>query len=270
MPRASSPAPLLLITATPMEGAPLRAALARATALRLPLGEGVRGRLGDQALALVHLGVGKTNTAAGLALACRALRPRGVVQFGIGGAYVGSFLSIGMVAAAAAEVDLDAGRLAAGAPRGEAPAGDAPEDGHESGHEGMAALGFPLLAAGAGGGAARFNVFPTDPDLTERLAGPLELPRVAFGTSDAVSGDFAVAERRARAGAALGLDARLELAVESMEGAAAAQVCAALGVPFAQLRAVSNIAGERDKGAWNIPAAVRAVNAALLRALRAG
>jgi futalosine hydrolase len=44
-------------------------------------------------------------------------------------------------------------------------------------------------------------------------------------------------------------------------------VCLALSVPFAEVRAVSNIVGERDRAAWNIPAAIRAVNDAVLAAL---
>jgi len=38
-------------------------------------------------------------------------------------------------------------------------------------------------------------------------------------------------------------------------------------VPFAELRAVSNIVGERDRTAWDVPAAVRAVNEAVATAL---
>ena len=74
------------------------------------------------------------NTAAGLALAIHTLRPERVIQFGIGGAYVGSFLSVGMVAVAEKEVHLDTGVLTA------------------EGWQDMKSLGFPLLKD-------RYNVF---------------------------------------------------------------------------------------------------------------
>ncbi len=40
--------------------------------------------------------------------------------------------------------------------------------------------------------------------------------------------------------------------VETMEGAAVFYVCLKKGVPFAQIRALSNYAGERDKSKWEI------------------
>ncbi len=40
--------------------------------------------------------------------------------------------------------------------------------------------------------------------------------------------------------------------LENMEGAAAALSCAAYGVRLIELRAVSNLAGEKDKSKWNI------------------
>jgi futalosine hydrolase len=44
--------------------------------------------------------------------------------------------------------------------------------------------------------------------------------------------------------------------VESMEGAALSYVCAQYQLPYVQLRAISNYAGERDKSKWEIAKAV--------------
>ncbi len=85
------------------------------------------------------------------------------------------------------------------------------------------------------------------------------MPAVSFGTSETVTGNFDDAAR---------YYAQHEISVESMEGAAAAQVCTALGVPFAELRSISNIVGERNKRAWNIPGAVRAVNDVVVLGLK--
>jgi futalosine hydrolase len=53
-------------------------------------------------------------------------------------------------------------------------------------------------------------------------------------------------------------------AVESMEGAAFMYVCLAAGLPFAQVRAVSNIVERRNRRAWRIEEAVRALGATTL------
>jgi len=43
--------------------------------------------------------------------------------------------------------------------------------------------------------------------------------------------------------------------VESMEGAALHFVCLMEKIPFLQIRAVSNVTGDRDKSRWKIPEA---------------
>ncbi len=220
----------LLITATELEGNLLRESLEEVEKLPFPLGQLYSGRIQGQEVYLAHLGVAKVNTAAGLALALHTLEPERVIQFGIGGAYVGSFLSIGMIAVAEKEVHLDTGVRAA------------------EGWLGMTDVGFPLLNE-------YYNVFPTDERLTQELEQATGAVRGLFGTSETVTGNFEDAET---------LQRRFDLSVESMEGAAAAQVCLALGVPFAEIRSVSNIVGERNKRAWNVPLAVRSVNQALL------
>lgn len=55
--------------------------------------------------------------------------------------------------------------------------------------------------------------------------------------------------------------------VESMEGAAFMYSCLIHGVPFAQVRAVSNIVERRNRAAWKLHEAVGALGAAGLRIL---
>jgi futalosine hydrolase len=57
--------------------------------------------------------------------------------------------------------------------------------------------------------------------------------------------------------------------VESMEGAAFAYACTLSGVPYAQLRAVSNLVERRNRGEWRLDLAIRSVNEAALRILDA-
>ncbi len=228
---------MLLVTATAAEAEPLKKACKGAERLEFPLGELYRLHF-NFPFYLAHLGVGKVNTAAGLALALERLEPAAVVQFGIGGAFVGSFLSVGMVAVAAREVHLDTGVRT------------------DAGWQGMESLGFPLLNKGE----PLYNIFPTDQMLTQKILEATGAHPCTFGTSETVTGSFDDAQT---------LHERFDVSIESMEGAAAAQVCLALGVPFAELRGVSNIVGERDKRAWDVPAAVRAVNGAVERVVEA-
>jgi futalosine hydrolase len=53
--------------------------------------------------------------------------------------------------------------------------------------------------------------------------------------------------------------------VVNMEGAALFHACLTLGVPFLELRAVSDLVGPRDKAAWDIPGAVRTLNEHVVR-----
>ena len=234
--RLSTVTDLLLISATRLEAEPLHAAAAWQT-LDSPWGELHSGRLCNQSVLLAHLGVGKVNTAAGLALLVDRYAPKQVIQFGIGGAYLGSGLSVGQAAIAAREIHLDSGVQEA------------------DGWHGMNELGFPLVNKGQ----PMYNLIPTDQRLSHALVDATGLPLVTFGTSETVTGDFVLARA---------LQERFDVAVESMEGAAAAQVCLALGVPFIELRGISNIVGERNKRAWNIPAACAAVCQGLMQYIR--
>jgi futalosine hydrolase len=51
--------------------------------------------------------------------------------------------------------------------------------------------------------------------------------------------------------------------IESMEGAAFHYVCLSLGVPFLQIRSISNRVGERDKRKWEMKTAIANLNRAL-------
>ena len=55
--------------------------------------------------------------------------------------------------------------------------------------------------------------------------------------------------------------------VESMEGAAFMYACALGGVPYAQVRAVSNVVERRNRASWQIGPAVAALSAAALEIL---
>jgi futalosine hydrolase len=54
--------------------------------------------------------------------------------------------------------------------------------------------------------------------------------------------------------------ARLQPQVETMEGAAFAYACTINGIPYAQVRAVSNLVERRNRAAWKLDLAIRNLN----------
>jgi futalosine hydrolase len=94
--------------------------------------------------------------------------------------------------------------------------------------------------------------------VVQEAAWPEPRPLIAAGrflTSSLVTGR--AADGRTLAG-------RWQALAESMEGAAAAHVCALHGVPFLEVRGMSNLVADRDKAGWDLEgAAARAAAAAL-------
>ena len=236
------PPRVLLLSATEFEVAPLTGAFVAVAGAPLALPDGWRARegtLNGVACVAVATGVGKVNAAALTALSVAAFRPGALLLVGIGGAYPGSGLELGQAVWALSDTHLDTG-VGQGAEWG-----------------GMESLGFPLLPSTQARPQATFNRIQLAPG-TRALAQELGHAALDFGTAEAVTADPRAAQL---------LRSRHGVAVESMEGAAVAQVAAALGVPLYQVRGVSNAVGERDKAHWRVPAAVAASCQAALRAL---
>ncbi|BFU47343.1 futalosine hydrolase [Krasilnikovia sp. MM14-A1004] len=150
-----------------------------------------------------------------------------------------------------------------------------------------------VLSAGIGGGfpgraavgATVLGVRAVAADLgAETPDGFLPVERLGFGTSvmsaddtlvkalgkalpEAVTGDIlTLATVTGTAATAADLATRFPAAAaEAMEGYGVACAAAITGTPFAELRAVSNAVGPRDRQAWRIPEAL----SALTRAARA-
>lgn len=200
-----------------------------------------RGRAGLRGEGWVWLecGIGKVNTAMTLAAYAQRHRVERALLFGIAGAYAESGLQIGDAVLAEREIQADLGI----------------RDG------GMKGMGFPTLVMGDPEGSPLHfhNRFPLDKAFTAELKATLDLPVRSFLTRDLVSENPTEARE---------LSHKWEADVENMEGAAFAQACLWLGIAGAELRAVSNVAGVRDKSQWRIRQAVEALEAALARLLR--
>lgn len=188
-------------------------------------------------------GMGKTNAAHAVTILIERFSPSCIVNFGIGGAYPSSGLTIGDIAVAEKEVYADEGVLL--------------KDGLHS----FAEAGIPLVKAG---GRKYFNEFPVDRHLST-------LARKAAGSvAHCKSGMFltvsACTGTKKRAGE---LETKFRPLCENMEGAAIAHICRLYGIPFVEIRGISNIVEDRNKKKWDIKLAAENCQQAVLRFLEA-
>jgi futalosine hydrolase len=231
-------APLALICSVPFECALLRGWLTDAAATTVGRKPAWSGLLDGAPVLVFPVGMGKTNAAQGLTALLETRPMRGVIGFGVAGAYPGSGLSPGDVALASACVYGDEGV--------EAPGGWISTEG----------IGIPLVERR---GLRVFNEIRLDPDRVERARVALEAADIAarvgpFVTVSACSGTAARGEVLGRRFGAL---------CEGMEGAALAHVAAIYEVPFLELRAVSNAVEDRDLSRWRLAEAAEAAQRAV-------
>ncbi|MEU7585731.1 futalosine hydrolase [Micromonospora sp. NPDC049230] len=197
--------------------------------------DAVRAGLTDPTVTVAPIGVGPAvagaATARLLALAEAAGRPyRAVVSAGVAGGFTGR-AEVGDTVLGTASIAADLGA--------ESPDGFIPVD----------ELGMPLVLLGVGG------VVPADPVLLAALRAAL--PAATVGpvlTVSTVTGTAAsTGELRGR---------HPEAVAEAMEGYGVAVAAAQAGVPFAELRTISNPIGPRDRDAWRLREALTALTAA--------
>jgi futalosine hydrolase len=190
---------------------------------------------------MVLTGVGAVNTAHALTqYLVTQPRPSLVIQTGIAGAYVPAGVPVGSVVLGDTEIYGDLGVMTTG---GWQPAEE---------------IGIPLVEA-RGAHPPRFNYFPFDPDLVARasaLCGPLIARTGPFLTLSQVTGVRTLGDA---------LHARFGALCESMEGAAAAHVCALHDVPFLEVRGISNLVEDRNRATWRIKEAAEAAQTVALR-----
>jgi futalosine hydrolase len=109
---------------------------------------------------------------------------------------------------------------------------------------------------------------PDEPPFTNgRLENEFKDLPVLAGHLETVSG-LTVNSVSGNAGTIAGRMSRYNAQVESMEGAALHYVCLQMGMPFLQVRAISNYVTPRDRAAWKIEEALIALNAQLIDWLR--
>jgi futalosine hydrolase len=198
-------------------------------------------RLSSSRFPVVVTGIGAVNTAHALTgYFATHPKPSIVIQTGIAGAYVPAGIPVGSVLLADTEIYGDLGVLTV------------------DGWQPMEAVGIPLIAA-RDGQPARFNYFPLDGTLVARasgIGGSLIARTGPFLTLSIITGVQALGDE---------LHERFGALCESMEGAAAAHLCALHDIPFLEVRGISNLVEDRDRSKWRIKEAADAAQAVALK-----
>lgn len=214
-------------------------------------GSAVVAQVRDMSLCFVISGIGPLAAAysigqlAGEGL-LTAARCRGLLSLGIAGTYARDVAPVGSLVMATKETWPEYGLFT------------------EAGIDAKA-LGFPLMGTKDDPDPVwdSLALAPSEALVAMGLKEPSSMPRtgknplVALGPSITVA---AVSGSLSRAGE---LAARHAALIENMEGFPLALAALRAGIPFAELRSVSNIVGDRRPEAWNVPASLAALSRAV-------
>ncbi len=219
---------IYLIVPTIMESASFASCLKDAIPFEVGHRRGISGRVGGKTVKVLVTGIGHVNVAQAVTAMMEYGRPDIFIMVGCAGAYTGSSLKVGDVAVATEEIFAEAGVIT-------------PE-----GFKGMEETGFPLVVSK---GRPYFSRFP----LSERYNKIIKdaNPGIYNGPFLTVSTISGTAKRGRE------LSARFGALCENMEGAAAAQVSLIYGVPFVEVRGISNMVEDRNKDRWDIDTAMK-------------
>jgi futalosine hydrolase len=212
--------------------------------------DALRGRISGKEIMLLVTGPGLVNTAHALTAAVERRRPGLIIQTGCAGAFPATGLRPGDIGVATGEIDVQLGiEILAGA--------RAPLTG---------ALPFPTLKTDAG---QYYNRYPVDNHWTgiayRHLAGAFKSSGIHVGKGPFITVSTVTAtDERAKQ-----LHDAYQACMEQMEGSASAHIAAGYGIPFVEIRSASNMVGQRDKKAWDLPRAFKHASLAVYDFLQA-
>jgi futalosine hydrolase len=204
----------------------------------------IEGTLADQRVILCVGGMGKVNAAHAATLMIEKFNPRVLIVFGVGGAYPASGAMVGDIALALEEIAGDEGVLTL------------------DGFKDTEYIGIPLVQSERAQLHNRFPVSATNLkhawQVLSRAKTNVRIHAGSFITLSTCTGTSLRAKE---------LERRYHGLCENMEGAAAAQVAELHGVPWLEIRGISNIVEDRDMKKWDIPAAAAAAQMAVQQIL---
>lgn len=200
------------------------------------------GTLANQRVLLCVGGMGKVNAAHAATLLLTRFAPEALLVFGVGGAYPSSGAVVGDIAVAKQEIAGDEGVLTV------------------DGFKDTEYIGIPLLKNAT---TTIYTTYPAPASLLKHALDTL----MSFSNNGKVHvGPFVTLSTcTGTAARARELEKRYRGLCENMEGAAAAQVAALHGVPWIEVRGISNIVEDRDLAKWDIPKAAAAAQMAVLK-----
>lgn len=190
---------------------------------------------------IIVSGAGAVNSAQALTAAIESYRPDVVIQTGCAGVFMNSGLEIGDVALASSERDIHLGIESEDA---EMPPENLPFDIPGIGEDGEINLAGSLQDK-------CFSIISENTDF-----------RAGSGAFITVSTVTSTDDRAAM------LERWYNPLMESMEGAASAQISALYNIPFIEIRSGSNFVGKRDRNLWNLPLAFRNSSLAVLKIIK--
>jgi futalosine hydrolase len=188
-----------------------------------------KGKIGSVGVLILNTGIGIVNAAHSATAIIEKYNIRELINMGVGGAYPFSGLEPGDIAIAIKEIYGDTGVIT-------------PE-----GWKDIKETGIPMLQAGR---KKYFNEFPLDRYLANKS---LDITRNASRIAQVKTGNFVtVSASTGTPNRANELEKRFNAICENMEGSAIAHVCTMYGVPFLEIRGISNVVGMRDKRRWRL------------------
>jgi futalosine hydrolase len=201
------------------------------------------GDLKNHNIRLMVSGPGMVNTIQAMTACIENSKPSLIIQTGCAGAFLESGLTLGDIGIASDEVDIHLGIEPV------------------SQYNAVQELPFPVLIKN---NTAYKNRYECHKVLTDSayniLVKKLQSKRIQVkkGPFITVSTITSTEQKAAR------LFHHYSAIMEAMEGAGAAHLSMYYDIPFLEIRAVSNIVGEREKSEWNLPLACERSNDAVM------
>jgi futalosine hydrolase len=203
----------------------------------------IEGTMGGRRVLLCIGGMGKVNAAHAATLMLSRFDAEAIIIFGIGGAYPSSGAAIGDLAIAQEEIAGDEGVLT------------------RDGFKDTEYIGIPLLKTAT---SVIYTTYPASEPLLQRSLQSLNAHQKSSLGRIHVGGFVSLSTSTGATARAQELEERYHGLCENMEGATAAHVAELHGVPWLEIRGISNIVEDRDLTKWDIPKAAGAVQQAVL------
>jgi futalosine hydrolase len=202
----------------------------------------IEGVLAGQPILLCVAGMGKVNAAHAATLLFSRFKPDALIIFGIGGAYPSSGAQVGDIAVAKEEIAGDEGVMT------------------QNGFQDTEYIGIPLIRTAT---ATMYTKYPASESLLKLTLQALTSHQNAPAAKVHVGAFVTLSTCTGTSIRAQELERRYHGLCENMEGAAAAQVAEMHGIPWIEVRGISNIVEDRNLEKWDVPKAAETAQQAV-------